>query len=346
MTTFLVTGATGFIGSAVVRALLADGQRVRALVRPGTPASQLDSAGVEVVRGDLLDAESLRAAVDGVDGVFHVAGAYQYWARDPSVLYRVNVDGTEALLEAARRAGVRRVVHTSTVATLKWPGRNRLADESSVASLDNLPGHYKRSKFLGESKALSFNNPGSFDVVVVNPTAPVGPGDSRPTPTGRIVLEFLRRRFPGYVDTALNICDVDDAAAGHVLAFDRGLAGERYILGSENLTIREIYRLLARVTGMRRTPVRVPYWLAMAAGWVSAGIEGRLLQREPYVPLEGLRVARHPMLADCTKAVRELGLPQRPAAEALERAAGWYVDNGYASPRKWLAPRGAGVSPQ
>jgi len=321
---FLVTGATGFIGGALAQKLAARGHSVRALVRRHTDASLLESMGVEVVRGDLLDRGSLEKAVDGVEGVFHAAAIYAYWSKDPAELYRVNAGGTAALFGAAKQAGVRRAVYTSTVATLNWPGKGRLADESSIARLDDLPGHYKRSKFLGEQSALELGGNG-FDVVVVNPTAPFGPGDSRPTPTGRIIVEFLRRRYPGYVNTGLNVCDVDDVAEGHVAAFERGRAGERYILGGANVTLREVYDTLGRVTGLRRRPVRVPWLLAYAAGVVDSIYAGAIRGREPYVPVEGLRVARHPMYVDCAKATRELGLKVRPVEETLGRAARWHM---------------------
>jgi dihydroflavonol-4-reductase len=334
----VVTGATGFVGGAVARLLAERGHSVRALVRPGSDASALERAGVEVVRGDLLDAPSLSAAVRGAEGLFHAAAVYSYSSRRPEELYRVNADAVRTLFEAARAAGLRRAVFTSTVATLKWPGPGRLADESCAARMDELPGHYKRSKLLGEQAALSFNSPG-FEVVVVNPTAPFGPGDARPTPTGGIVLEFLRRRFPGYVQTGVNVCDVDDAAQGHLAAFERGRPGERYILGGrENLSLAATYRTLAVATGLRRTPVRIPYALAFAAGAVDFLIEGALLRRDPYIPIEGLKVARHPMFVSSVKAIQELRLPQRAAAESLERAARWYVDNGYARVRGWSSP--------
>ncbi len=325
----LVTGATGFVGGAVARLLAEREYEVRVLVRPGHDEAVLRKQGIDPVQGNLLNTASVEAAVEGMDGVFHAAAVYAYWSADPALLYRVNVDGTKALLAAARAAGVRRVVFTSTVAAVKWPGSGRLADEASAASLEDMVGHYKRSKLLAEQAALSAGGAG-FEVVVVNPTAPFGPGDARPTPTGRIVLEFLRRLMPGYVRSGINVIDVDDVAEGHVAAFERGTPGERYILGNENLTLARVYGLLSDVTGLRRLPVRVPYWAAYAAGLVDEFVEGRVLGREPYVPLEGLRVARHPMYADCSKAVRELGLPQTPAANALERAARWYVDNGYA----------------
>ena len=324
----LVTGATGFVGGNLARLLSFRGYEVRALVRPGSNTLTIDETGIKPVPGDILDRDSVDRAVQGCEAVFHCAAAYTFWARDPRVVYRTNVDGTKALLDAARRAGVRRAVHTSTVATLRWPGHDRLADETSIASLEELPGHYKRSKWLAEQAALAANGDG-LEVVVVNPTAPFGPGDARPTPTGRIVLEFLRRRMPGYVKSGINVVHVADVAAGHVTALEKGRPGERYILGNENLTLARVYALLREVTGLRRFPLRVPHWLARAAGVADALIEGRILDREPYIPLEGLQVARHPMYTDCSRAIRELGMPQTPAAEALESAARWYVDNGY-----------------
>ncbi|MDA0231896.1 MAG: NAD-dependent epimerase/dehydratase family protein [Chloroflexi bacterium] len=329
---YLVTGATGFIGSAVARRLVRRGHTVRALVRPGSEKRLPADPSIEVLPGDVTDPVSVKEAVRGIDGLFHVAAVYSYWHPDPAETYRTNVDGTAMLLREARAAGVSRAVVTSTVATLKWPGKGRLADEAAVASIDELPGHYKRSKLLAEQAALSLNGHG-FEVVIVNPTAPFGPRDARPTPTGRIVIEFLNRRFPGYVDTGLNVCDVSDVAEGHLLAFEKGRAGERYILGSENVTLRGIYDLLGEVTGLGRRPVRVPHKVALFAGAIDTLIEGRILRREPFIPVEGLQVARHPMFVDCSKAVIELGLPQRPAAESLHRAADWFARNGYTKAR-------------
>lgn len=333
---FLVTGASGFVGGAVARKLLANGDSVKALVRAGSEARLPAHPNIEAVTGDITDRFSVQNAVTDVDGVFHVAAVYSFWHRDSSVTYRTNVDGTEIVLQAAKNAGVRRAVFTSSVATLKWPGKDRLADESSIASLEDLPGHYKRSKLLAEQAALALNGDG-FDVVVTNPTAPFGPGDARPTPTGRLVLEFLNRRFPGYVNTGVNVCDVDDVAEGHLRAFTRARAGERYILGSENVSLRGIYDRLARVTGLRRTPLKVPFAVAMTVGMLDSVIEGRILKREPYIPVEGLRVAKHPMFVDCTKAVTELGLPTRPAIESLRRSVGWFVENGYSSAKVHLS---------
>ena len=329
---YLVTGATGFVGGAVVRRLVSDGHTVKALVRPGSEKLLPASPSLEAVGGDVLAPASIERAAHGVDGLFHVAGVYAYWHSNPANTYRTNVDGTENVLRAAVSAGIQRAIVTSTVATLKWPGHNRIADETSVAEISDLPGHYKRSKLLAEQAALAFNGR-DLEVVIVNPTAPFGPGDHRPTPTGRIVLEFLNRRFPGYVETGINVCDVDDVAIGHLRAFELGRPGERYILGSENVSLRKIYGLMGEVTGLRRRPVKAPYTLAYAAGLADVLIEGKILRREPFIPLEGLRVSRHPMYVDSTKAVVELGLPQRPAAESLLRAATWFVANGYSGAR-------------
>ena len=326
---FLVTGATGFIGVAVARRLAESGHQVRALVRPGSDSSELEHIGVQPVTGDLSDEQALVRGLDGVDGLFNVAGHYAFWARDRSIFYRTNVEGVKTVLNAARQAGVGRVVHTSTVATLNWPGPGRVADETSLAKLDDLHGDYKKSKLLGEQAALSFNTP-EMEIVVVNPTVPLGPRDRRPTPTGRIIVEFLNRRFPGYVNTGLNICDVDDVADAHVAAFTNGQPGERYILGGENLSLLGIYNLLKQATGLRRWPVRVPFALATAFGMIDDVVEGKLLRREPYIPLEGLHVAKRPMYVDCAKAVRELNLRQRPAIESIARAVRWFSDNGYA----------------
>ena len=327
---FLVTGATGFIGGALARRLAESGHQVRALVRPGRDTSALELAGVHPVSGDLSDEMALARGLEGVDGLFNVAGHYAFWARDRSIFYRTNVDGVKTLLEVARRVGVKRVVHTSTVATLKWPGPGRVADETGLAELDDLHGDYKKSKLLGERAALSFNA-SDMEVVIVNPTVPLGPGDRRPTPTGRIIVEFLKRRFPGYVNTGMNICDVDDVADAQISAFTNGRPGERYILGGENHSLRGIYSLLKQATGLKRRPVRVPFALALALGMIDDVVEGKLLRREPYIPAEGLHVAKRPMYVDCAKAVRELNLRPRPAIESVARAVRWFTDNGYAA---------------
>lgn len=326
---FLVTGATGFVGGAVARHLLAAGHHVRALVRPGHDFDGIRAEGLSPVPGDLLDEASLPPAVNGVDGVFHVAALYSFWSRDSKLMYRTNVGGTIAVMEAARKAGVPRVVYTSSSGVLRAPPLRKLADETFDAEPGQLPDHYHRSKLLGERAALAASG-GGMEVVAVNPTAPVGPGDVKPTPTGRIVLEFLRRRTPGYVEVDLNIVDVRDVAAGHLAAFERGMPGQRYILGNLNTDMAGIYELLGRATRLRRRPVRVPRAIAMSVACADELIEGQLLRRPPYAPLAGIRVAGHRMHVDCSRAIRELALPQSSPEQALADAATWFVDRGYA----------------
>lgn len=312
-----VTGATGFIGWHVARSLVARGHRVRALVRP---ASRLRELEVETVIGDLRDRASLERAAGGCGLVFHVAGDYRLWARHPDDLYRSNVDGTRNMLDAARKAGVERVVYTSTVGCIGIPVTG-IGDEQTAVSLDEMTGAYKRSKFLAEQVALEFAGTG-FPVVIVNPTAPVGDHDFKPTPTGKIVVDFLRGAMPAFVDTGLNLVDVRDVAEGHRLACERGQPGERYILGCENLTLEQILRKLARVSG-REAPTRsIPYPLAYVAGAASTAW-ARLGGREPQIPLDGVRMARKKMWVSHEKARRELGYSPGPVDEALKRAVDW-----------------------
>jgi dihydroflavonol-4-reductase len=334
---FVVTGATGFVGGAVASHLAALGHEVRALVRPRHDVAAIRSRGLVPVVGDLLDPGSLRPALAGADGLFHVAALYSFAGRDARLLYRTNVDGTVALLQAARAAGIRRVVYTSSSGVLRAPAPGQLADESFDAEPTQLPDHYHRSKLLGERAALAAND-GNMAVIVVNPTAPVGPGDVRPTPTGRIVLEFLKRRMPGYVSVDLNIVDVRDVAAGHMAAFERGRPGQRYLLGNANVDLAGIYRILQDVTGLRRRPVRVPYRVALALACLDGLVEGRLLRRDPYVPLAGIRATRHRMHVDCSKAVREIGFRQSPIDRALADAARWFVEHGYVRGLSELPP--------
>jgi dihydroflavonol-4-reductase len=328
--TTLVTGAAGFVGSHVARLLIERGDHVRLLLRPTSSRRLPDSlpAGrVERVAGDLRDAASLDAAMDGVETVYHVAADYRLWARSPREIYESNVDGTRNLLDAARRAGVARFVHTSTVATMAVPQGEGLPDERTITSLDEMIGAYKRSKWLAEQEALRAAAAGQ-PVVIVNPTTPVGPGDAKPTPTGRILVDFLNGRMPAYVDTGLNFVPVEDAAAGHLLAAERGRAGERYILGGENLTLKQALDLLSRVSGRPAPRWRLPHAVALAAGYADAAVS-RLLDREPQIPLEGVRMARHNMFVNTEKARRELGFSPGPVAAALERAVQWYEANRY-----------------
>jgi dihydroflavonol-4-reductase len=328
----LVTGATGFIGWHVARQLLERGQRVRALVRdPARSAKALAELeriepGLEIVPGDLRDEDSLRSAVEGCGVVYHVAADYRLWARRPEEMYRSNVDGTRNLLAAARKAGVQRCVYTSTVGCIGMRS-GELGTEDSPAGLDEMQGAYKRSKFLAEKIALEFAGDG-YPVIVVNPTAPVGDHDFRPTPTGKIVVDFLRGAMPAYLDTGLNVVYVGDVAAGHLLACERGRPGERYILGGENLTLQQIFGELEALTGMPAPKLRIPYAVAYAAGIASTGWAA-VTGREPRAPLDGVRMARKKMWVRHDKAARELGYTARPAVEALQRAAEWFQANGY-----------------
>jgi dihydroflavonol-4-reductase len=314
----LVTGASGFLGWHVARLLQERGYSVRALVRPGSRLTELDA---EPVSGDLRAPESLERAVAGCSLVFHVAADYRLWAKDPRELYRSNLDGTRHLLEAARRAGVERVVYTSTVGCIGIP-RDGLGDEETPVSLDDMAGAYKRSKFLAEQVALEFAR-GGFPVVIVNPTAPVGDHDVKPTPTGQTVLDFLNGRMPAFIDTGLNIVDARDTAQGHLLACERGRIGQRYILGSENLTLAQILQLLAKITGRKAPTLRLPYAVAFCAGMCSTAW-AEVTGMPPRVPIEAVRMARKKMWVIHEKARRELGFQPAPAETALRRAADWF----------------------
>jgi dihydroflavonol-4-reductase len=326
----LVTGATGFVGSHVARQLVSAGQNVRVLVRPTSNFKLLEDLRVERVEGDLRDAGSIERAMQGVRRVFHVAADYRLWTEHPEELYESNVEGTRRLIAAAERAGVERVVYTSTVATIAVPQQGAgLPNEATAARLEEMIGHYKRSKFLAEQVALEAAKAGA-PVVIVNPTAPVGPGDWKPTPTGRIILDFLLGKMPAYVDTGLNVVAVEDVAAGHLLAAEKGRIGERYILGGRNMTLKEILDTLAAITGKRAPRLKLPHVVALAAGYADE-LYSRLAGREPQIPVEGVKMSRHKMFVESDKAARELGYAPGKIEAALERAVRWYVDHGYVS---------------
>ncbi len=324
----LVTGGTGFVGANLVRELLADGQSVRVLARKGGDRRALEGCAVEVVEGDLLDPVSVRAAARGVRRVYHVAADYRLWAPDPRALYRANVDGTRHVLEAACEAGAARIVYTSTVGAVGIPDDGMPGDETTPVWLHDMVGAYKASKFLAERVAEELAARGA-PIVTVNPSAPVGPWDIKPTPTGQMVVDFLRGKMVASLDTGLNLVHVRDVARGHILAAERGRAGERYILGNANLSLLEIFRLLAAITGVPAPRFRVPYAVAWLA---AAGMEGvtRITGRAPQVPLAAVRMARKRMHFSAAKAVRELGLPQTPVPAALADAVEWFVQRGYA----------------
>lgn len=335
----LVTGATGFLGSHVARALAGRGGNVRVLVRPSSELRALEGLGADRFTGDLRDRASLDRAMDGVQRVFHVAADYRLWARDPREIHESNVNGTQNLLDAARRAGVEKFVYTSTVATIAVPREGALPNEETQSSVNEMIGNYKRSKFKAEECAMRAAEAG-LPVVIVNPTTPVGPGDWKPTPTGKIIVDFLNGRMPGYMDTGLNFVPVEDCARGHLLAAERGRVGERYILGGRNLTLKQMLDILASTSGRPSPRWKFPYVLAYAAGWMDTGVS-RLLGREPQIPLEGVRMARHKMFVDASKAERELGFVPGPIEAALERAVAWYESNGYVAAGRAPAVAGA-----
>ena len=328
----LITGATGFLGSHVARVLAAQGAQLRLLVRPTSDLRNIEDLNAERVQGDLRDPASIEKALTGCEAVFHVAADYRLWVRDPEQMYRSNVEGTRSLLEAARKQGVRRVVYTSSVATMGFASHGQsnghVADEQSPVSLANMIGHYKRSKFMAEQVAFEAARSG-LDVVVVNPTTPVGERDMKPTPTGRIVLDFLKRKFPAYVETGLNLVDATECARGHVQAFEKGRSGERYILGGENLTLKQILDRLAAITGLKSPTVKLPYVFAFATGVVDEMVTGRLLRREPRATIDAVRMGRKMMFVSSAKAEQELGWRMVPVDGALRRSVEWFRTNGY-----------------
>ena len=328
MSVVLVTGGTGFIGSHVVRRLCQEGFSVRVLARPSSPLFLLDSLPVEVVFGDLLDADSLRKAVAGCEAVFHVAADYRLWARDPREIYRNNVDGTEQVLAASRAAEVDRVVYTSTIGTIGFHADGTPATEDDFPDRAALVGAYKRSKFQAEQAALRYAADG-FPVVIVNPSAPVGEGDRKPTDTGKIIVDFVNRKLPAYLDTGLNLVDVRDVADGHLLALRQGRPGERYILGGRNMDFKEILDILARITGLSSPRLRMPYRMAWLAGAVN-GAFAQITGLRPMIPLDAVRIARYRMYVRSDKAARSLGYRTGPVDAALQRAVQWFREQGMA----------------
>jgi dihydroflavonol-4-reductase len=322
----LVTGATGFVGAAVARALLDARWQVRALARKGSDRRNLRGLDVDVCEGDLNDVDSLRRAVEGCAGLFHVAADYRLGAPDPSQLYRANVEGTRNVLEAARGAGVERAVYTSSVATIGIPADGTPGDEQSPNSLENMIGHYKRSKYLAEEVAREAARAG-MSVVIVSPSTPVGAGDVKPTPTGQLVLDAAAGRMPAYVDTGLNIVHVDDVANGHLLAYARGKAGERYILGGQDMSLREILSVIAALVGRAPPRLRLPYGVVLPIAYFAEGI-AKLTGRSGRITLEGVRMSRKRMYFSSAKAARDLGYTARPAVQAFEDAIRWFRDNG------------------
>jgi dihydroflavonol-4-reductase len=323
-----VTGATGFVGSHVARVLAEQGADLRLLVRSSSNPSNIEGLKADRAVGDLRDPASLEKAMAGCDVVFHVAADYRLWVRDPEQMYRANVEGTRAILEAARKSGVRRVVYTSSVATMGFSSNGHPADEDSPVSLEKMIGPYKRSKFMAEEVALEASRSG-MDVVVVNPSTPVGEQDIKPTPTGRIIVNFLKKKFPAYVDTGLNLVDVDTCARGHLAALEKGRSGQRYILGGENLTLKQILDKLGAITGLPSPRVRVPYVMALATGVVDEVVTGHIFGREPRATIDAVRMGRKKMFVSSIKAERELGWQTVPVDNALRRAVDWFRAHGY-----------------
>ena len=335
-----VTGATGFLGSHVARVLAAEGAELRLLVRSSSDLRNIADLNAERASGDLRDPASIEKALSGCEVVFHVAADYRLWVRDPEQMYRSNVEGTRALLQAAKKQGVRRVVYTSSVATMGFGANGRsavrsndaqtsgLTNEDSPVALGDMIGHYKRSKFMAEQVAFEAARSGQ-DVVIVNPTTPVGERDVKPTPTGRIVLDFLKKKFPAYVETGLNLVDATECARGHIQALDKGRTGERYILGGENLTLKQILDRLATITGLKSPTVKLPYVFALAAGVVDEMVTGRLMGREPRATIDAVRMGRKMMFVSSAKAERDLGWRTVPVDGALRRAVEWFRTNGY-----------------
>jgi len=325
----LVTGATGFVGNHVARVLAGQGADLRVLVRSSSDLRNIEDLKAERMIGDLRDPASLKPAMSGCDAVFHVAADYRLWVTDPDEMYRSNVEGTRAILKTARESGVRRVVYTSSVATMGFTSNGRPADESSPVSLASMIGHYKRSKFMAERIAIEAGRSG-MDVVVVNPTTPVGERDIKPTPTGRIIVDFLKKKFPAYVDTGLNLVDVKECARGHVSALENGTSGERYILGGENLTLKQILDKLATITGLPSPKIRVPYVVALATGVVDQVVTGYIRKREPRATIDAVRMGRKKMFVSSRKAELDLGWKTVPVDDALRRAVEWFQANRYA----------------
>ena len=313
----------------MARVLFEQGADLRLLVRATSNLKNLEGLNAETATGDLRDSASLERALSGCDSVFHVAADYRLWVRDPNEMYRSNVEGTRGLLEAARKNGVRRIVYTSSVATIGFRTDGQPADEDSPVSLADMIGHYKRSKFMAEQVAMEAGRSG-MDVVTVNPTTPIGEQDVKPTPTGRIVVDFLKRKFPAYVETGLNLVDVRECARGHVSAFEKGRTGERYILGGQDLTLKQILDKLGQITGLPSPTIKLPYFFAFLAGVAGEYITGRLMRGDPRATVDTVRMGKKMMFASSAKAERELGWKIVPVDRALQRAVDWFRTNGYA----------------
>jgi dihydroflavonol-4-reductase len=326
-----VTGAAGFLGSHIARQLVARGDRVRVLMRPSSNNRAISDLSLEYVTGDLRDAASLVRAMNGVRRVFHVAADYRLWAKNPQDIYDSNVGGTKNLLAAAKNARIEQLIYTSSVATIAVD-RPELPNEFTDAKLEEMIGHYKRSKWMAEQEIRKAAKEG-LAAIVAMPTTPVGPWDWKPTPTGKIILDFLNGKMPGYVETGLNFVGVEECAAGHLLVAERGKIGERYLLGAENLTLKGLLDVLAGITGLRAPSMKIPHGVALGVAYVESTFS-RLIGKEPQIPVEGVKIAQHRMFVDASRAVREFGFQPGSVTAALQRAVRWYQANGYVKPRR------------
>jgi dihydroflavonol-4-reductase len=324
-----ITGATGFVGGHVARRYAAEGASLRLLTRQESRLDGLTGIDAEMVKGDLREPEKLRSALTGCDALIHVAADYRLWVRDPKQMYAANVDGTRELLRLAREAGIPRVVYTSSVATMAFKADGTIVNEDTPVTLADMIGHYKRSKFLAEQVAIQAAQAGQY-VVILNPTTPIGAGDAKPTPTGRIFVDFLNKKFPAYVDTGLNLVDVDEVARMHVVALNRGTPGERYILGGENLTLKQILDRMSAITGLPSPTMKVPHAVAMTFAFFDEIITGKLRGKEPRATVEAVRMGKKMMFASSAKAERELGFQVLPIYQAMRSAIEWFIANGYA----------------
>jgi dihydroflavonol-4-reductase len=324
-----ITGATGFVGGHVARRYAAEGASLRLLTRQTSRLDGLAGIDAEMVKGDLREPEKLRSALSGCDALVHVAADYRLWVREPKQMYAANVDGTRELLKLARETGVPRVVYTSSVATMGFKADGTIVNEDTPVTLADMIGHYKRSKFLAEQEAIDAAKAGQH-VMILNPTTPIGDGDAKPTPTGRIIVDFMNNKFPAYVETGLNLVDVDEVARMHVVALDRGTPGERYILGGENLTLKQILDRMSAITGLPSPTMKVPHAVAMVFAFFDESITGKLLGKEPRATVEAVRMGKKMMFASSAKAERDLGFQIIPIYNAMRSAIEWFIANGYA----------------
>jgi dihydroflavonol-4-reductase len=326
----LVTGATGFIGGNLTRELLRQGYQVKALVRRDSDLRHLEGLKLGIIEGDLLDKPSLEKALDGCEALFHVAAMYTFWSKNPEMIYQTNVQGTENILTAAKAKGIKKVVYTSSESVVGINHHCHLGDENIQNSLKNIPSDYKKSKFMAETLAFKMSREG-LPIVIVNPTTPIGPYDVKPTPTGKIVTDYLNHKMFACVNTGLNVVDVEDVAKGHILALEKGKTGERYLLGNKNLTLREIMVILENISGIKASRITIPFWFALSAGYMDELVEGKIMRRYPRIPVSAVKASQHFRHFDCSKAVRELGFPQTSIEISFTKAVKWFRDNGYAA---------------